>query len=188
MISVNFSLFEEHVATVIGSIPISGKVFHSLTEQMIGFINLQFHQKDAVLKPTSTQLSGQIKSPKKRLAPAGKRQTSQPKAIYKPTQMTESSTIANVDIVTTSKASPDALINATQNLSTGEKNFQCSLCPYSSKNKGHVKRHIEIKHIPNSTVFKCRMCDKTCNLKYNLKIHYISKHGMPDDAAHVMVG
>ena len=95
MISVNFSLFEEYVATVIDSIPISGKVLHSLTEQMIGFINLQFHQKDEVLKPISTQLSGQKKSPKKRLAPAGKRQTSQPKAIYKPTQMTESSTIAS---------------------------------------------------------------------------------------------
>ena len=84
----------------------------------------------------------------------------------------------NAESVLTSKANADAMIIINQNLTTGEKSFQCSLCVYSSIHKSAVKRHVEIKHLPTSTVFKCQLCTVTATLKFNMKKHYIKTHWM----------
>ena len=85
------------------------------------------------------------------------------------------------------KVSPESLIQITQNLTTGDKNFQCSMCGYSSNQKSATKRHIELKHLPKTSVFKCQLCDVTANLRHNLKVHYTNKHSLPDQAARAML-
>ena len=108
------------------------------------------------------------------------------KAAKLPPSITSASLNASSEVIT-SRANADALINASQNLSTGVKSFTCSLCPYGSSHKSHVKRHIEMKHLPNATVFECQTCGKTTKLKYDLKKHYMTKHGLPEKAAQAMV-
>lgn len=82
---------------------------------------------------------------------------------------------------------PESLINITQNLTTGEKTFQCSMCGYTSNQKGAVKRHIELKHVPKQSVYKCQICDYTSKLRFPLKTHYTTKHSMPEEAAKKMM-
>ena len=95
------------------------------------------------------------------------------------------SSIGN-NFVTTTKASTDALVNVNQNLTTGEKSFQCSLCGYSSTDsKRNVVRHIDSKHL--GTSFTCKTCGASASQKYGLKKHYVTKHGLSEDAARVMV-
>ena len=82
-----------------------------------------------------------------------------------------------------SKVSPDSLINVTQSLTTGDKSFICSICNYTSIYKQSAKRHIQLMHLPKTTVFKCQMCEYTTSLKYHLKGHYTGKHGISEEAA-----
>ena len=91
------------------------------------------------------------------------------------------------DSLVLNKASPDSLINITQNLTTGLKSFQCSICNYVTGQKGTAKRHIELKHLPKDTVFRCQLCDYVAHLKFNLKGHYVSKHSLPEQAAKAML-
>ncbi|KAG8259370.1 hypothetical protein J6590_014838 [Homalodisca vitripennis] len=55
--------------------------------------------------------------------------------------------------------------------------FRCSLCPYSSKQKGHLKLHMFTKHTNVSVVldeggkFLCTNCNKSYRHKYNLNKH-----------------
>ena len=91
------------------------------------------------------------------------------------------------DTVLSSKANPEALVNITQNLTTGEKSFQCSMCGFSSSRKDTTKRHIELKHLPKTTVLKCQLCDYTASLKFQMKRHYTGKHSLPEQAANGML-
>ena len=91
------------------------------------------------------------------------------------------------DNVISTKVSPEALVNVTQNLTTGEKNFQCSLCGYVSNQKSAVKRHIELKHLPKTVVFNCQLCEYTASLRFHLKSHYTGKHNLPAQAAKAML-
>ena len=88
---------------------------------------------------------------------------------------------------TTIKPSAEALISITQNLTTGEKSYQCTICGQTSSAKGNVKRHIELKHLPKTTVLKCQLCEYTANLKFSLKSHYTGKHSLPEQAAKAMI-
>ena len=101
-------------------------------------------------------------------------------ALVPPTSKSE----ANVE---TSEPDPDAMIIATQHLSTMEKSFQCSLCVYKSVYRKDVRRHIMTKHLNNTSVYQCQMCDMKANFKFNLKTHYMKKHGMPETAAKAMI-
>ena len=91
------------------------------------------------------------------------------------------------DNVISTKVSPEALVNVTQNLTTGENNFQCSLCGYVSNQKSAVKRHIELKHLPKTVVFNCQLCEYTASLRFHLKSHYTGKHNLPAQAAKAML-
>ena len=189
MFSVNFSLFEESISDSKSkdldvALPIAGKNFHSLTKKLIGFVNFHYEESEH----TELRLPQHGRSAKKRSPPAEKLSQINKIKAQKFTHIPRSQPMADQDVLTKSKANPDALINTTESLSTGQKKFECSLCAYSSNTKRNVRRHIEIKHIPSSTVFKCRMCDHTCNLKHNLKRHYMKVHAMPDDAAQAMLG
>ena len=94
--------------------------------------------------------------------------------------------VQNTSAVVTSQANPDALITTSQNMSTGEKTFECSLCGYrSTDSKRNVSRHIDAKHL--GTKFTCKTCGATAAVKYDMKKHYVTKHGLSKEAAEVMV-
>ena len=169
-----------------GDNPFSGKIFHSITEKFVGSFQLHFNYSQQI---PSEKLSQPEKSLIKKRPIAQPRGASKAKTTRIENNATPSTQIFNsFGSMAMEKPNVESLIIPTQNLQSGEKIFQCSICTvYCSKNKAHVKRHIEIKHLPSSTVFKCRMCDVTCSLRYNLKNHYMSKHNMPDDAAKAML-
>ena len=107
-------------------------------------------------------------------------------AAKKPNQSSIPASPAGEDLLTT-KTDPESLVNITQNLTTGQKSFQCGLCGHTASQKGNLKRHIEEKHLPKSTVFKCTICGSIANRKYNLKSHYVTKHSMTDYQAKAML-
>ena len=53
--------------------------------------------------------------------------------------------------------------------------WKCLLCEYSSRNSGHVKQHLESKHL--SVVYSCLYCTKTCPSKNALSKHTFRAHG-----------
>ena len=52
--------------------------------------------------------------------------------------------------------------------------FHCKACNYSSRNKTHVKEHVE-RHIEGLS-FSCQFCDKTFRSRNTLRVHYHSYH------------
>ena len=80
-----------------------------------------------------------------------------------------------------------SLINTIIKPDSKEKAFQCSFCMYQSALIQNVKRHIELKHLPSSVVFKCQTCGKDFKMKADLKKHYIKIHSMPEPAARAML-
>ena len=57
----------------------------------------------------------------------------------------------------------------------GKKSQKCSVCDYSSSNKGYLKKHIESKH-EGKKHYKCSMCNNSFSHKTNLKAHMESIH------------
>lgn len=54
----------------------------------------------------------------------------------------------------------------------------CEICGIRIHSKyDNFIRHIET-HEPVAIHYKCLMCDQTCALKYNFKIHCLRKHGL----------
>ena len=53
--------------------------------------------------------------------------------------------------------------------------WKCLLCDYSSRNSGHVKQHLESKHL--SVIYSCLYCSKTCPTKNALSKHTFRAHG-----------
>ena len=80
-----------------------------------------------------------------------------------------------------------SLINTITKPESLEKSFQCSFCMYQSIRIGDVKRHIELKHLPSSVVFKCQTCGKDFKLKPDLKRHYMKVHNLAEPAAQAMI-
>ena len=108
-----------------------------------------------------------------------------PEPAKKPKTVPKNSATPNV---LTTGPSADALLTSNQNLDTGLKSFQCSMCGYTTGHKGTVKRHIELKHLPKTAnALKCQMCEYATNLRFNMKSHYIKKHSVPEQAAATMV-
>ena len=52
--------------------------------------------------------------------------------------------------------------------------WKCLLCEYVSRNNGHVKQHLESKHL--SVVYSCLYCSKTCPTKNALNMHTLRVH------------
>ena len=52
--------------------------------------------------------------------------------------------------------------------------WKCSVCDYSAKHTGHVRHHIESKHM--SLEYSCYFCSKTCPTKVALSMHMHRKH------------
>ena len=52
--------------------------------------------------------------------------------------------------------------------------WKCLLCEYSSRMKGHVKQHLESKHL--SVTYSCLYCSKTCPSKNALSMHTLRMH------------
>ena len=52
--------------------------------------------------------------------------------------------------------------------------FHCKACNYSSRNRTHVKEHVE-RHIEGLS-YPCQFCDKTFRSRNSLRVHYHSYH------------
>merc|ERR1712130_15815 len=52
----------------------------------------------------------------------------------------------------------------------------CLICDSTSKYHGHMRQHIETKHI--SVTYSCTMCEKTLPTKNALYKHYTRKHNV----------
>ena len=50
----------------------------------------------------------------------------------------------------------------------------CKACDYSSRNRTHVKEHVE-RHIEGLS-YPCQFCDKTFRSRNTLRVHYHSYH------------
>ena len=124
----------------------------------------------------------QVVTSKKDIGSNNQLPSKKPKAI--PLATTTSHIRGNV---MTTQTSADALLNTSQSLTTGDKSYQCSLCTFSSQAKSSAKRHVELKHLPKTTIFKCQLCDFSVNLKFNLKRHYVKTYSLPDQAAKAML-
>lgn len=58
-------------------------------------------------------------------------------------------------------------------IETGQ--WQCQQCSFSSKQRHHVKNHIESKHI-ESGGFLCQICNAICRTRQALTMHNFRKH------------
>ena len=113
-----------------------------------------------------------------------------PKKFRNIAKVTPSPVVASAvdgSLLATTAPSAEAFISISQNLTTGEKSFQCSMCGHNSGQKGTVKRHIELKHLPKTTVLKCQLCDYSASLRFQLKSHYTGRHSLPEQAAKAML-
>ena len=70
---------------------------------------------------------------------------------------------------------------------TNEKIFQCTFCNYETKFASTIKRHIELKHLPQRVSLNCLQCDSVFKLKQHLKAHYMRSHGLLEPAAKAMM-
>ena len=52
--------------------------------------------------------------------------------------------------------------------------WKCLSCDYSAKHTGHVRHHIESKHM--SLEYSCLYCNKTCPTKIALSMHVHRNH------------
>ena len=52
--------------------------------------------------------------------------------------------------------------------------WECLSCGYSSRQKHHVKNHIESKHI--NLQYSCQYCSKTCPSSHALEMHIHRNH------------
>ena len=52
--------------------------------------------------------------------------------------------------------------------------WQCNECYYQSRNKDHVRHHVESKHV--SVQYNCQYCDNACPTKYALNMHIRRHH------------
>ena len=88
------------------------------------------------------------------------------------------------DIVEASgfQRNPDSFIGTMQSLETGEKVYTCQFCGLQGSQRGNVKKHVIVKHIPEAREeFKCETCGKEVSSKDKLKNHYIKIHNVPEN-------
>ena len=52
--------------------------------------------------------------------------------------------------------------------------LSCSTCGYQSRNTGHMRQHVESKHV--SVQYFCNFCDAACPTKNALQKHMSMKH------------
>ena len=70
---------------------------------------------------------------------------------------------------------------------TREKIYQCTFCNYETKFSITIKRHIEMKHLPQTISYNCLQCSATFKAKQSLKGHYMRVHGLLEPAARAML-
>ena len=190
MFSFKLHLFESCIATIqdfviANSVPILVDLILPARHENIGNLEMIF-----VDSANRSNISQHFLAKKSVSLPKRKMQSNYLLTPNKPKMMTIIASSANMqsaDGLLTTKANPEALINITQNLTTGDKSFQCSMCGYVSNQKGTVKRHIDLKHLPKTAVFKCQLCEYTASLRFYLKNHYTGKHALPEQAAKAML-
>ena len=190
MFSFKLHLFESCVATIQDCVIANSVPF------LVDLILPASHEKTGNLEMIFVDSADQSNNSPNFLAkksvslPKRKMQSNYHVTPSKPKMMTTNASSENMqssDDLLTTKANPEALINITQNLTTGDKSFQCSMCGYVSNQKGTVKRHIDLKHLPKTVVFKCQLCEYTASLRFYLKNHYTGKHALPEQAAKAML-
>ena len=54
--------------------------------------------------------------------------------------------------------------------SAEERPFACEICPYRSKRKAHLHRHIQEKHGPNERI-QCEFCNRVYKNERNFSQH-----------------
>ena len=128
--------------------------------------------------------NGSEKAPKKRISDSRMNHSGPKPGKIAPKVQKQQTLPPNVLSPTVAQPNIDSFISINQNLTTGEKVFQCNSCGLSTPLRTSIKRHVENKHMTSSKVFRCRTCnDVTFNVKSNLKRHYMTKHDMPEPAA-----
>ena len=85
------------------------------------------------------------------------------------------------------KIDVSSMMSVIQNFSSNETTYKCSFCQAENKLLSSMKRHIEAKHLPSTTVFNCRSCSYSSKYKHDLKKHYMKRHSMPEPAAQGMM-
>ena len=86
-----------------------------------------------------------------------------------------------------SKPDISGLVRTFQDVKTKQKFHQCTFCNYQSPHSSTMKRHVELKHLPQTISYNCLQCSSTFRQKSNLKIHYKGVHGLLDPAAKAMM-
>ena len=169
---------EKHLSTfgnfVNGDINLEG------TSERIGKMQMRIDSSNAVSDLKASPTLQQAVKRKQHVAPKLPRKES------KAAEM-DSKSALNPSLIRKASVDVDSMLNISKNVKSGEKIFQCSFCGYSSAFRQSAKRHIQLKHLPKNEVFKCQLCEHCCNLKFNLKLHYTSKHSLPEIAAKAML-
>ena len=140
---------------------------------------VSFHAKPAVKRPmqprsdsaASTKKRRSINAPKPPDPSANDSSNAAGLAVQEPPQ----------------KVDANLLIHTLTKPNSNKKMYQCSFCAFQATVKSRAKRHIELKHLPSSVVFKCQTCSKDFKMKAHLKKHYIKIHSMPERAAQAMI-
>ena len=94
---------------------------------------------------------------------------------------------ANLPSLSGVQSNVDSFVSINQNMTSGERTFQCTFCRVATTTKGSIKRHIVNTHLPSVTIYKCESCSATAKEKSNMKKHYMNKHKMSETAANALV-
>eukprot|EP00092_Neocalanus_flemingeri_P037293 GFUD01040614.1.p1 GENE.GFUD01040614.1~~GFUD01040614.1.p1 ORF type:complete len:393 (+),score=68.12 GFUD01040614.1:147-1181(+) len=63
-----------------------------------------------------------------------------------------------------------------QFIGRGELGYNCEICAqFGHASKSNVRNHVESKHFPNTFVYNCNICNKTCNSRQALQQHKSKK-------------
>ena len=85
------------------------------------------------------------------------------------------------------KVDVSSMMSIVHSMATNERSYKCSFCNFETTHLTSMTRHIQIKHLPNTVMFKCRQCEFDTKFKHNLKSHYMKTHKMPEPAARGMM-
>ena len=91
------------------------------------------------------------------------------------------------DIGNEPKLNASDMIKIMQDFETKKKTYCCIVCKYETVHSTTIKRHVEMKHMPQTVSLNCLQCTKTFNLRQHLKTHYMKTHGLVDQAAKAML-
>ena len=85
------------------------------------------------------------------------------------------------------KLNASDMIKIMQDFESKKKLYYCVVCKYETPHQGTIKRHVEMKHMPQVVTLNCLQCPKSFKLKQVLKKHYMDIHGLLEPAAKAML-